>query len=555
MFQLESAGMTSLMKDLRCNCLEDIMVGIALYRPGPMESIPRYIKSKNNSAKITYTHPSLKPILSETYGCIVYQEHVMQIVRDLAGYSMSRSDMVRRAMSKKKADVMAQERHNFIHGLEDANVPGCVKNGIPAATAGKIYDEMVTFAQYGFNKAHAAAYAFISYQTAWLKVYYPVEFMAAIMTSVMDFTAKVAEYIYECKKMNITLLPPDINEGYAFFSVAGDSIRFGLSAIKNVGRGAVDSIVKERELNGKYKGLTDFIQRLESKDINKRCMESLIKAGAFDSLGGKRSQYMAVYGVVMNGMSMVRKKTLEGQMNLFDMEGEEAAPVTDELPPLAELPARLMLNNEKEVLGVYVSGHPLSDYEEALHLYTIHNSLDFRNDSESGENRLADGDNTKYGGMITEKSVKYTRTSNKAMAFITVEDLYGPVEVVVFSNLYEKYGSRLQPDQVVAIQGRVSAREDEDAKIIANDIMFYEDIPKTNNQTLWIKIPAALSVELENITDILQNYRGETRVMIYDERVKRKYAANEAYWVSPGNELINDLQDLLGSEAVKMVEK
>jgi DNA polymerase-3 subunit alpha len=561
-FQLESSGMKSFMTELKPNNLEDVIAGISLYRPGPMDFIPKYIKGKNNPKKITYTHISLAPILEATYGCIVYQEQVMQIVRDLAGYSMARSDLVRRAMSKKIGHVMDEERKNFIYGLESDNVPGCIKNGIPEKVAGVIFDEMVDFAKYAFNKSHAAAYAVVSYQTAWLKYYYPVEFMAAIMTSVMDFTPKIVEYIHECKKMGITLLPPDINEGFGHFSVSGNQIRFGLSAIKNVGRAAVEAIALERERNGKYRGITDFIRRMENGEVNKRCMESLIKAGAFDSLGGRRSQYMAAYLGIMNGMSQTRKSMIEGQLNLFEMEGAEEENVVDDLPNISELLPRILLNNEREVLGVYVSGHPLSDYEPAMKPYVANTSLDFLAGDEAAEIALKDGESVRYGGMIMEKSVKYTKAGNRAMAFLTVEDLYGTVEVIVFSNLYEKYGLRLVNEQVLVIQGKVSVREEEDAKIIANEFLFYEDIQHEpqrigsgDSRTVWIKIPKDSVIKPSAITDILQSYRGDTRVYIYNEKLNQKLALKESLWVSPCHTLVNDLENVLGNGAVKITEK
>ncbi|MCL2707911.1 MAG: DNA polymerase III subunit alpha [Defluviitaleaceae bacterium] len=552
-FQLESPGMKSLMKELRCNRLEEIMAGIALFRPGPMNSIPKYVAGRNDPKKIAYTHPKLVPILEDSYGCIVYQEHVMQIVRDLAGYSMSRSDLVRRAMSKKISQVMDEERRNFIYGCE--NVPGCIKNGIPEHTAARIYDDMITFAQYGFNKAHAAAYAFISYQTAWLKVYYPVEFMAATLSSVMDFTEKVSEYIQECRKIGIKLLPPDINEGFGYFSVSEKNIRFSLSAIKNVGRGTVDAIVAEREANGKFRGMTDFIKRMDAGEINKRCVESLIKAGAFDSLGGRRSQYMSLYRAVMNGMSQSKRKTIDGQMNLFELDGQEAAYSVDDLPDIDEFATRLLLNDEKEVLGVYVSGHPLSAHEAVLKQYANTDSLFFRHnpDKNSGDSAPADGQVVKYGGMITDKTIKYTKTTNKPMAFLIIEDLYGPVETVVFSNLYEKYGPKLHKDQVLIVQGRVSVKEDEDAKLVANELMLYEDLPAAAAKTLWIKIPVAQPVELQSVTDILRSYRGETRVMVYNEKMNQRFLANEAFWVHPCKSLMDELESLLGDGSVKMV--
>jgi DNA polymerase-3 subunit alpha len=373
----------------------------------------------------------------------------------------------------------------------------------------------------------------------------------------MDFTAKVAEYIHECKKMGIRLLPPDINEGYGHFSVSGDAIRFGLSAIKNVGRAAVQAITAERQKNGGFKGITDFISRMESGDINKRCLESLIKAGAFDSLGGKRSQYMTVYAGIMNGLSQVRKRTMDGQINLFEMDDTPEDLSADELPPIKELDSRILLANEKEVLGIYVSGHPLSEYEKTLAGYTANTSIDFLAGDDTAETRLKDGDTVKYSGIITDKSIKYTKANNKAMAFLTVEDLYGTVEVIVFSGLYEKYGARLQDEQVLVIQGRVSAREEEAAKIIAQDFLFYEDIQAaaSTNRTLWVKIPKHLNVPPKDVTDILQAHHGGTPVIIYNERINQKLAVKSTFWVEPCPQLTCDIENLLGAGMVKIVEK
>ena len=467
-FQLESAGMKSFIRELQPESIEDVIAGIALYRPGPMDFIPKYVRGRHSKGAITYTHPALEPILSTTYGCIVYQEQVMQIVRELAGYSLAQSDLVRRAMSKKKGDVMAQERKHFIEG--------CAGRGIDEKPANQIFDEMSDFAKYAFNKSHAAAYAVIGYQTAWLKRYYPVEFMAAIMTSVMDFTPKVVEYIQVCKKMGIQLLPPDINEGFGHFSVSGVSdkrgIRFCLSAIKNVGRGAIDALVAEREANGPYLGLTDFIRRLDKRDekdkkaINSRFVEGLIKAGAFDSLGGKRAQYLAVYKKIIEGIAHANKRVFDGQMSLFEMGGQEEADTRgDELPSIEELDRRTLLNNEKEALGLYVSGHPLTAYEDILSKHTDTTSINLA--SKQDRQRVS------YGGMIVSRSVKYTRSTGKPMAFITVEDLYGTAEVIVFPQLYEQHGLRLLADQVIVINGLISLREDEEAALIANDIRFF----------------------------------------------------------------------------------
>ncbi|MGL4790482.1 MAG: DNA polymerase III subunit alpha, partial [Anaerotignaceae bacterium] len=362
-FQLESAGMKSFMKSLMPSRLEDLIAGISLYRPGPMDFIPKYVRGKNSTEKVVYTTPMLEKILEPTYGCIVYQEQVMQIVRDLAGYSLGRSDLVRRAMSKKKASVMEEERKNFVFGVGE-EVVGCVRNGIAQSEAEKIFDEMTDFAKYAFNKSHAACYAVVGYQTAWLKTYYPVEFMAALMTSVMDNFAKVSEYIEECKKMGVEVLPPDINQGFPSFSVVEGKIRFGLAAIKSVGKATINAIVKERDESGKFKSLTDFLKRMEQKELNKRAIESFIKAGAFDSLGGKRSQYMAIYKGVLDGITSSRKNNIEGQLDLFSFNmGEEEQPnISDNLPNIDEFPQKEKLAMEKEVLSIYVSGHPLAEH-------------------------------------------------------------------------------------------------------------------------------------------------------------------------------------------------
>jgi len=557
-FQLESGGMKNFMRELVPSNMEDITAGISLYRPGPMDSIPKYVAGKRNPSRVKYTHPTLEPILKATYGCIVYQEQVMQIVRDLAGYSMGRSDLIRRAMSKKKADVMEEERKNFIHGLGD-DVPGCVKNGIPESIATQIFNDMADFAAYAFNKSHAAGYAVVCYQTAWLKVYYPVEFMAATLTSIMGSIDNVAAYIYECKKMNIKLLPPDINEGQVAFSVSGNDIRFALAAIRNVGRGMVAAIVSERESGGKFQGITDFIRRMSNYDINKRCVESLIKAGAFDSLGGNRAQYITVFEKIMSGQQLTKKSVLEGQMSLFDLDdAQEDAFEPDILPNIGELPRRQLLANEKDMLGIYVSGHPLSDYEDVLRRYTTYTSLDFAaKDGTEEESGLIDEQSVKYGGMITAKSVKYAKASGKPFCFLTVEDMYGAVEVAVFNKMYERYGHKLETEKVVIIQGKASVREDEDTKIIANDMLLYDEIPQNNGETrtLWVKVPKNKPVPPSHITDVLAAFKGDTQVMIFNEAQNRSFLAHRSYWVSLSEDLTQALENLLGSGTVKVTVK
>ncbi|NLK21265.1 MAG: DNA polymerase III subunit alpha [Epulopiscium sp.] len=555
-FQLESTGMKNFMKELQPRDLEDIIAGISLYRPGPMDFIPKYIKGKKNKEAIEYSTLALEPILSTTYGCIVYQEQVMQIVRDLAGYSLGRSDLVRRAMSKKKADVMAEERRNFVHG-NGKEVPGCVNKGIPIQIAEKIFDEMTDFAKYAFNKSHAAAYAVVAYQTAWLKAHYPVEFMAALMTSVMDNTDKIKEYIYACKKMGIDLISPDINEGLPSFSVSCGKIRYGLAAIKNVGKSMVEAIVKERKKNGSFISLVDFFERMDSGDLNKRSMESLIKAGALDSLGGKRSQYISVYKQVSDNINNQRKKTIEGQINLFDF-GQEGVTKEDTLPSMDEYPMKIFLAMEKEVLGMYLSGHPLDEYAQELKNNTSASSFDFIKREEELPS-IVDGQRVIIGGMIADKSIKSTR-SNQVMAFVTLEDLQGAVEIIVFPKIYERYSKYLQEDEIIYTKGRVAIREDEDAKLICEEIIPFgemkeqKEIKKTK---LYLKIPVSKgNMEIiDEIKPILLNCRGDVPVIIHIEALNKTMRAAKSLWISPKEDLIYKLKHILGEENVVITEK
>ncbi|KXL52874.1 DNA polymerase III subunit alpha [Anaerotignum neopropionicum] len=545
-FQLESAGMKQFMRELQPKRLEDLIAGISLYRPGPMDFIPKYIKGKNNPENIQYTHESLEPILQNTYGCIVYQEQVMQIVRDLAGYSLGRSDLVRRAMSKKKASVMAEERKNFVYGV-GKEVPGCVKNGIPAENAEKIFDEMTDFAKYAFNKSHAACYAVVGYQTAWLKAHYPVEFMAALMTSVMDNASKVSSYIEECKKMGIALLPPDINEGYGHFSVSDGKIRFGLAAIKNVGRGVVNALVVERGKKGLFQSIMDFCNRMETGEINKRSIESMIKAGAMDSLGGARSQYMAIYKSILDGIGQARKNNIAGQMNLFDMDmGEDSFMSQDELPNVEEYLPRDKLAMEKEVLGIYVSGHPLAEYGERLRRKISHSSMDFL-PAEDGEDRQQIEDETKVivGGMIAGVSVKYTRNNDK-MAFLTLEDFQGTMEIIVFPKIFQQYSELLQEETAILIKGRANVSADGEAKVIASGIQLLQLEDEKSASSLWLKIAKEKEVSLQQITAILTQYKGNIPVYIYQEKTKEKRKAERKYWVNGSFELQQELKYLLG---------
>ncbi len=537
-FQLESAGMKQFMRELQPQNLEDLIAGISLYRPGPMDFIPKYLKGKKGD--IEYLHESLEPILKNTYGCIVYQEQVMEIVRKLAGYSLGRSDLVRRAMSKKKADVMAMERKNFVYGIGE-EVSGCEKNGIPPHIAEQIFDEMTDFAKYAFNKSHAACYAFIGYQTAWFKAHYPVEFMAALMTSVMDHTSKVTDYIEECKKMNIELLPPDINEGYAHFSVWNGKIRFGLSAIKNVGKVAVLALIEQREKNGAFTSIEDLCSRMPTGTLNKRMLEGFIKAGALDSLGGYRSQYMAVYQSVLEGVSQDRKRNIEGQLTLFDME-ENSDFVQSYLPEMEEYPDKEKLALEKEALGIYVSGHPLSAYQEIWQRKISHKSLDFLADTEAeeiGQNiRLKDGEAVIVGGMVHHVSVKLTKSMQK-MAFITLEDFYGSMEIVVFPQQYKKYASLLVQDMLLFVSGQANVSVDSDAKIVVTTI-------ERMITAVLFQLPKELEISRATMKRYLKESKGNTPVYVYDQRMNQKFQLQQDLWITPNEAFLNRMKGILG---------
>ena len=548
-FQLESGGMRNFMKELKPQNFEDIIAGISLFRPGPMEFIPRYVKGKNSKAAVSYTCPELEPILAPTYGCIVYQEQVMQIVRDLGGYTLGRSDLVRRAMSKKKQYVMEQERKNFIYGNAEENVPGCVSRGIPEQAAKKIYDDMTDFAKYAFNKSHAACYAVVAYQTAWLKYYYPVEFMAALLTSVINNAGKVAEYILVCRNMGIQILSPDINEGEAGFSVSNGSIRYALTAIRSIGRPAIDALVEERKARGRYTNIKDFITRLTG-EVNKKAMENLIKAGAFDSLGGTRKQYMCVYVQIMDGIAQDKKNNMAGQMSLFDLlEGAQKEEFDVKLPEVGEYPKELKLSFEKEVLGTYISGHPLEEYQDILERHITARTADFVLDEENGEAAVAEGSRVTVGGMIADKTIKYTK-DNKVMAFLKLEDLVGSVEVIVFPKSYEKYGDRLKEDEKIFVSGRVSAEEEKDAKLICERVEGFDEIPKK----LWLKFDtmALYQEKAGEVEEILNASEGADQVIYYIEETKqiRKLPPNKN--VRADAELLRVLEELLSRENVKV---
>ena len=551
-FQLESAGMKNFMKELKPQSLEDVIAGISLYRPGPMDFIPQYIRGKNHPDTIQYDCPQLEPILKPTYGCIVYQEQVMQIVRNLAGYTLGRSDLVRRAMSKKKAAVMEKERQNFVYGNEAEGVPGCIANGISEQVANKIYDEMIDFAKYAFNKSHAAAYAVVSYQTAFLKYYYPVEFMAALMTSVIEMPNKVAEYIQVCRQMGISILPPDVNCGIYGFSVDHGAIRYGLSAIKSVGRPVINALVEEREKNGTYRSLKDFIERLTGI-VNKRAIENFIKAGALDCLEGNRRQKMNVYGQIVDSIAQEKKNSFAGQMSLFDLVSDEDKKDFEiRMPNVGEYDKEMVLAFEKEVLGIYLSGHPLEGYRGIMDKMISAKTTDFQPDEESGIPKVYDGQKVIIGGMITERTIKYTR-NNKVMAFLTVEDLVGTVEVVVFPRDYEKWQTLITDDARVFIQGRVNAEDDRPSKLILEKVHSFEDIPRE----IWIqfKDKAEYSAAEAELQSFLQSASGTSAVVIYLKDVKAMKRLPAAFCIRINEEILSELKKKYGESNVKVVER
>ncbi|HPT90659.1 MAG TPA: DNA polymerase III subunit alpha [Acetivibrio sp.] len=571
-FQLESAGMTQFMKELQPSSFEDIIAGISLYRPGPMDQIPRYIKYKRNPELIKYDHPLLEGILNVTYGCMVYQEQVMQVVRELAGYSMGRADLVRRAMAKKKISVMEQERKNFIHGIDDEEgniiVMGAVRNGVDEETANKIFDEMMDFASYAFNKSHAAAYAVVAYQTAWLKCYYPVEFMAALLNSFLGNSDKISQYIHECRNLGIEVLPPDINESDVKFTVVNGKIRFGMAAIKNVGENAVKSIILERNSRGSYKGLRDFLERVDGKDVNKRCVESLIKSGAFDSMGIFRSKLIAVYEKMMDGISQIRKKNMEGQLSLFDLPSDrnsEKEQAKDRLldddsdiyPDIKEYPNKVILSMEKEMLGLYISGHPLREFEKEIAQRVNIFSSDLNTGQEEVEEGIVnneqkdlyDGMIVTVGGIITSKKTKTTKNNN-LMAFLTLEDLYGTMEIIVFPTVLEKYSKLVEIENIVLIKGRISIKEEEQPKIICEEV---SPLKKTVLRKLYLRVNDDVNNELmESAFCILKFFGGNTPVCLYDEQQNKVKVLEREYWVSLNDIVLDELKSVLGDENVRV---
>ena len=581
-FQLESNGMIQFMKELKPSGFEDVVAGISLFRPGPMESIPKYIRNKNNPKQVKYLHNALEPILNVTYGCLVYQEQVMQVVRDLAGYSYGRSDLVRRAMSKKKMDVMEEERQHFIYGKHHDDgtkeIEGCVARGIPADVASMIYDEMIDFAKYAFNKSHAAAYAVLAYQTAFLKVHHPVAFMSSLMTSVMSQSTKVAEYIYDCRRQNIQVLPPDLNKSRSGFSVEGKSIRFGMAAVKNVGSSMIDQMVSERNKNGFFKGLSDFCQRMNSKDLNKRAIESMIKAGAFDSIGATRAQLMSMYENVLESAVRNRKNNLVGQLDLFGIGNELPGSADIHYPDVEDFSENMKLKMEKEVLGLYLSGHPLFVYQEALkHLVTA-DSRDFNEMLESPDSSpYKDRQSLIVGGIIISKNLKTTR-NNQMMAIIQLEDVFGSIECIIFPKTLENYLSLVQLDEIVIVEGLLDYKDDEAPKLLINHMTTIDEIdfwkhkkiingvqphrlqkkarlPEDQKTSkLWIKIPEPEHIHLiEKIKPLLRQYHGNVPVIIYVESTRQRLVAENNLWITQDEELIKALQNVFGDGAIKMV--
>ena len=550
-FQLESGGMKNFMKELKPQSLEDIIAGIALYRPGPMDFIPKYLEGKNNIESVTYDCPQLQHILEPTYGCIVYQEQVMQIVRDLGGFSLGRSDLLRRAMSKKKIDVMEKERQSFVYGNEEEGVNGCIKNGISEETANKIYDEMIDFAKYAFNKSHAAAYGVVAYQTAYLKYYYTAEFMAAMLTSVMDISSKVAEYVYSCRSMGIKILPPDINEGESGFSAQGNDIRYGLTAIKNVGKAIIDNIVIEREAHGKFKDLEDFITRTAGLGVNKRAIENFIKAGAFDSLGATRKQMMMIYVQIIDGVNQEKKDAMAGQISLFDFADEEAKQTYKvQMPDVGEYSNDQKLEFEKEVIGIYASGHPLQEQEAKWRKHITNISLDFAQAEEEEESKVKDKSKVTVGGIVSAITKKFTKTGQQ-MAFITLEDLVGTVEVIVFPRQFERNRHLIVEGQKIFVTGDASIEENADGKILASSMTEFSQMPAE----LWIAFKdkeTYMSSEAE-LLSILMQHKGGDKVMIALAKERQRKALPVEYRVDASQQFVNELKSKYGEDFVKVV--
>ena len=568
-FQFESQGMTNFMKELKPDCLEDLIAGVSLYRPGPMDQIPRYIRGKQNPGHNEYTHPRLEPILNVTYGCMVYQEQVMQIVRDLAGYSLGRADLVRRAMGKKKLDVMAKEREVFIHGQVDENgnveVPGCVRNGIDEKSANKIFDEMAEFAKYAFNKSHAACYAVVAYRTAYLKTYYPAEFMAATLNSFLGNLDKIPQYIDECKSLGIEILKPQINKSNTKFTVEDGKIRFGLGSIKNVGTVPVDNIVKERNQNGPFKSFTDFCERIADEAVNKKCIESLIKAGTFDEFEQTRSTLLASFESIIDSIQSSKKKGMDGQVSMFDLgsteEKEELKEIQYTFEEHEELPNKELLSLEKEMLGIYISGHPLEKLRTQIEMQTNINTIQLRQIDEqmnsqirmeevtnNETNKFVDGQRVKYAGIITSIKKKYTK-NNKIMAFVTIEDLYGTAEIICFENAYINAGKSLVEDNIVLVDGRLSIREDDTTTIIANEI---RDFGERKQKILSLDITEATEEEKSRLRGALKYFSGDKNNINVQVSIQGQAKPCHAIYLT--GEIQKVLEDIIGQDKVQIEE-
>jgi DNA polymerase-3 subunit alpha len=555
-FQFESSGITQVLKNMKPDCFEDIVAANALYRPGPMAFIPTYIENKKNPDKIEYLDKSLEPILSVTYGCLVYQEQVMQIVRDLAGYTYGRSDLVRRAMSKKKMDVMLKEQEYFVYGKEDGagglEIKGCVRNGIPEQAAKEIYNQMISFAEYAFNKSHAAAYAVLAYQTAYLKTYFPVEFMAALMTSVIGDSTQIAKYIRNCQEMKIAVLPPDINESGKKFSVKDGKIRFGLLGVKNVGEGVIDAIIKAREEKGVPQDIFQFINNVDIHEINKKAVESLIKAGALDCLDENRAKHLAVYESLIESSQNNSRKNIEGQLSLFQMNAEsmQNSGLAGKLPDVANFSKDLLMAMEKEMLGIYLTGHPLSDYAEKIEKISTVTAEDLAHAEFGGE--LKDGMTVTMAGMVSSKKTLITK-KNKMMAFLQLEDLYGTAEVVVFPNVYETALGLLKNDNVIVVRGTVNFKEDEEPKLLADRIFGINDFSGgAVSGTVKITIPEELpeAETLAQIREVILAHRGDTPVIITAAASNKKYKTKSDLWVTADESFVQTLSGLIGKENI-----
>lgn len=598
-FQFESQGMTNFMKELKPDCLEDLIAGVSLYRPGPMDQIPRYIRGKLHPGHNEYTHPKLEPILNVTYGCMVYQEQVMQIVRDLAGYSLGRADLVRRAMGKKKLDVMAKEREIFINGQVDENgnivVPGCVRNGIDEQSANKIFDEMAEFAKYAFNKSHAACYAVVAYRTAYLKAYYPAEFMAATLNSFLGNLDKIPQYIDECKELGIEILKPDINKSETKFTteyneensntnldiqnlqnqntninlenlknedisveqknLKNAKLRFGLGSIKNVGTVPVDNIVKERKQNGPYKSFTDFCERIADEAVNKKCIESLIKAGAFDEFEQTRSTLLASFENIVDNIQASRKKAFAGQVSMFDLGSEEQKEEMNEMKYTfeehEEMSNKELLSIEKEMLGIYISGHPLEKIRHKIESVTNINTMQLRRldeqmnsqvgmEEQNEKPQFVDGQKIKYAGIITSIKKKYTK-NNKIMAFVTIEDLYGIAEVLVFENAYLNAGASLVEENIVIVDGRLSLRDGEATTIIANEIKTFGE---QKQKVLILNITDANEEEKEKLRGAIRYFSGDKNNI--NVKIKIGEELKDCGQVYLTDEILTVFEDIVG---------